>query len=565
MKKNLELCVANWMVVWILFAGAPALALERHVNPHHPAAADAGPGTAAKPNRTLEFAMGQLEPGDHLIIAEGTYREALRFPDRPSWESIRPTIIEGRGRVLIKASDVVDEWAALGDGRFVKAWPTETAQVSVDGMALQQIGGSLYGKPGRSALWPGRRSGDAQSMPENSFYYDKAKGELHLKLAVASLENRVVEVSVRPYSLLGNDLNMVAVRNLEFQHGNASPFHRGALVAVSGDRIWLDRIRVNDCDAVGIEMVGNDNTLSDSSANRCGQLGLRARGARMLLERNETNFNNTRGFDKWWEAGGAKFVGAGGLRNSRLTHHRAIGNYGDGIWFDWDNRSNRIENSVVARNSGFGIHYEASSGGIITNNAVVANGQRGIYLLHSSGSVIAFNLVAGNGLQGIAVVDEGRRDPANRLDMTPVNNKVFGNVLAWNKGALVLPKRTGSNRSDANLFVGGVTETNARWGWEGPLQDIDRWIAHSGQDASSVHLAFPAQVPVADATPAQAGEPYLSWFRSLRASLAELPIDPEWMKLVPGRPRDRRPGPSAELVLAKAIHFGRDLRAIVRS
>jgi len=561
MIKGLVFCVT----VWLLCTGGSAQAVERHVNPRHPGAVDAGSGASDRPYRTIEFAMRQLEPGDHLFIVEGTYREALRFPDRPSWESIRPTIIEGQGRVLIKASDVVDGWTALGEGRFVSAWPRDTAQVFVDGVALQQIGGSLYGKANGSAFWPGRKSGDARSMPLHSFFHDKAKGQLHLRLAADSLEDRVVEVSVRPYSLLGTNLKTVAVRNLEFQHGNASPFDRGALVAVSGDRIWLDRIRVSDCDAVGIEMVGNDNTLSDSSANRCGQLGLRARGARMLLERNETNFNNTRGFDKWWEAGGAKFVGAGGLRDSRLTNHRAIGNFGDGIWFDWDNRSNRIENNVVVQNSGFGIHYEASSGGIITNNVVVANGQRGIYLLHSSSSVIAFNLVAGNGLQGIAVVDEGRHDPAGRINMRAVDNKVFGNVLAWNRGALVLPQRNGSNDSDANLFIGGAAETNARWGWAGPLQDIGRWIAQSGQDASSLHLALPALAPAVDRTRTQAGEPYVSWFRSLRPSLGELPIDAEWMKLVPGRVRDRRPGPTPEAVTTRIINFARDLRETIRS
>ncbi len=54
----------------------PGHALQRFVDPSNPAAQDVGFGSLAMPYRTLTFAMSQLQPGDHLVIAQGTYRRS---------------------------------------------------------------------------------------------------------------------------------------------------------------------------------------------------------------------------------------------------------------------------------------------------------------------------------------------------------------------------------------------------------------------------------------------------------------------------------------------------------
>ena len=205
---------------------------------------------------------------------------------------------------------------------FRSPWPAETAQVFVDGAPLQQIAGTIFnGYPVKvdhsmnhilksiGGIWPGRRAGDETTMPVGSFYYKHSTKSLYVRVAKTTLATSRVEVSARTYSLQGQNVAGITVRNLEFQHGNTSPNSQSGLLTMIGNRVTLERIRVLRADSVGVEVMGDDNTIRDSSFNSCGQLGIKARGKRARLINNETRYNNTRGFNKWWEAGGAKFVG----------------------------------------------------------------------------------------------------------------------------------------------------------------------------------------------------------------------------------------------------------------
>ena len=338
-----------------------ALASDRMVAPQDPNAQDAGSGSASAPYKTLGYAMSQLKPGDHLTIAAGTYRDALIFPDK-AWSRIdyatilaakfdsatllkaNETVIEGKGRVLIKGSDIVEDWRALGDGRFVKPWDSEPQQVFVDSKPLAQIGGNVFGgypdnpkhplaplHKTQKGVWPGRRAGNQDGMSDGSFYYDAAGKLLVINPGLADVKSHIVEVSTRPLLLSGNGVLDVTVKNLGFQHSNNSTSYRSGLVYMTGARITLENLHVSQADSTGFSLMGNDITLRNSSANNCGQLGLKASGKHMQLINNETSGNNTRGFNKWWEAGGAKFVGIGGLQDSHVSGHRALSNFGDGI------------------------------------------------------------------------------------------------------------------------------------------------------------------------------------------------------------------------------------------
>jgi len=511
-------------LAWALaLATTNAIAVDRYV------ALDA-PDGGANHYRTIARAMAAVQPGDHVIIAAGLYRESIIFPKR-DWTAASPTVIEGHGKVVIDAADVVTGWTPVGGGVFYRDWPKESAQVSIDGKSLVQVGGTVFGGypddpanalknilPGSAGIWPGRRSGDATTLSEGSFFYDRALKRLFLRTTDTDLDGHVVEVSSRAYGLLAQNVDFVEVNHLEFRHGNTSPIGRNGLVTLSGRHIIVDRVSVEQADSVGIEVDGDDNVIVDSSANYCGQLGMKARGSRMRIEGSETSYNNTRGFNKWWEAGGAKFVGEGGLYDSVVIGHTAIGNRGDGIWFDWGNQDNRIENNVVEYNSGFGIQYEASSGAQIIGNRVIGNGQRGIYLPQSSRSLVRGNLVAANGLEGIAIVDEGRRDPTGKLDLKPRANAILNNLIAWNGSALTVPGTTPDIVSDGNVFVGLGGQLREWAGWAHPLDSFLTWRQQIGLDRHSIQIEQAISPAFANSLQEKQRNPDLGWVARLRAT-----------------------------------------------
>jgi parallel beta-helix repeat protein len=491
------------LVVMGMLACSGVPAAVRHVDARHPAAQDSGDGSAQRPYRSLSYAMKQIRAGDTLNIAPGVYRDALIFPDI-GWSGA-PTVIQpaSPGEVLIKGSDVVTGWEAVERGLFVRqGWQVNSQQVFVDGVPLQQIGGTILGgypeKAGhpmqklhatQGGIWPGRVAGGVEKMTDNSFYYDAAAQRLYLKVPHASLDGHVVEASVRAHLVLGKGVQNVTLRKLRFQHANTTAVNQtGAVHLWQSSRNVLEELDVSYADGAGFDITGDENIIRNSKANYCGQLGMKVRGRANRLTGNETSFNNTRGFNKWWEAGGAKFVGEGGLRDSEVSGHRALGNRGDGIWFDWMNSNNRVHDNVSAYNAGFGIHYEASRQGYIYNNYVFGNRQRGIYLPHSSESVVAYNLVANNGYEGIAVIDEGRS--RDKPELAPRANRVLGNIIAWNgRSSLVLPQGMLDNAADYNLYVSANEPPGFSIGWasrDSPIRKgLDAWRAASGQDAHS--------------------------------------------------------------------------------
>lgn len=490
--------IAGWALVLLTSACGSVWAAEVYVDGGNPAAADSNVGTAAAPVRTINRGLGLLRPGDTLTIRAGVYRESLRLPSALLNQSTRGarTTIQGApgAEVVIKGSVLVTEWEQARPGLYSTRWDVEPQQVFVDGKPLQQIGGNVFTpypeleeQGGVGDIWPGRVDGDQYSMPAGSFYYDGAARRLYVRPVSGTLQGRQVEVSAIRYLLFGENANNFVIRNLTFEHSNTTLDSRAGAVTLIGNNNLLESLRVRHVDGTGINLQGNDNILRNSVMTHAGQLGLKATGERVLIENNETSYNNTRGFNKWFEAGGAKFMGNGGLRNSTLRNHRAYFNNGDGVWFDWDNRHNLVTGSVFIGNSGFGIHYEASSYGVIVNNISARNGQRGIYLPHSHHMVVAHNLVADSGLSGLVIIDEGRQDPSGSFSLRPSDNTIAANIFVSNRNnAIRLPDNIVRTVSTENVLVGSGA-TFAR-GWSGAPTALDSWRGQTGLEAGTIQL-----------------------------------------------------------------------------
>jgi parallel beta-helix repeat protein len=477
---------------------------------------------ASRPG-AIGAALQKLQPGDTLEIGDGVYRESIDLRStalrKHAEAGPRTRITAAAGtKPLIKGSEVVSGWRRVREHVYAKhGWTDNSQQVFIDDRPLQQIGGEIYNDfpsnpkhkfaalhKSQGGIWPKRVTGDAMSLTNESFYYDAAAKVLYVRTVADLTRGHRVEVSTRPYLLIGTAISDLTVSGLRFAHANTTSVSQSGAITLLGDRLVLEDIEVRYADGAGFDISGNDNVVQRSSANYCGIVGMKVRGHRARVLGNETNFNNTRGFNKWWEAGGAKFVGDGGLQDSEVAGHRAYANQGDGLWFDWHNDNNRIHGNVAARNTGMGIHYEASQRAFIYDNYVIGNGQRGIYMPNVSGSVVAHNLIAANGMEALAIVDERRAREQGPKELIPINNTVIGNVLAWNgKAALVLPDAAlPQNRSEANYFISDRAPALSQ-GWPSraqPLsQGLDAWRKASRQDTHSQHkMAKSSEFPVGE-------------------------------------------------------------------
>lgn len=476
-------------------------------------ASDNNPGTQSLPYKTLSAALRHLKTGDDIVVQPGTYREFLAIPGASSLIHTFRIRAEVPRTAIIKGSDTVSDWRSDRLLKYSTNWPgDEPSQVFRQGKPLQQIAGTVFGgyptktsHPMQSlhqssgGIWPGRISGSIKSMIPDSFWFDSQTKQLHIQLSSPLGTKEAIEVSVRRFLLDASNAESMTIDGLSFEHSNTSVhWHNGALL-IGGTNNQVQNALIRKMDAACLQFTGGKgNRLLNSELTECGQLGLKAVGDGLIVEGNTISNNNTRNFNKWWEAGGMKFIGKGGLNNSVIHANLVYKNHGDGIWIDWGNQNNLISANSSSYNTGFGIHYEASTSGKIIDNVVIGNKQRGIYLSQSQDTMAAFNLVAFNKLEGIVVMDEGRRDSSGKLDLSTRRNSVFGNVIAWNdSAALILPKGELRNTSDANLIVQTRSRPDFGMDWlsnSNGGKNLSQWQEQTGQDlASSVVVMKPSE------------------------------------------------------------------------
>ena len=376
------------------------------VAPENPQAGDDNPGTAQQPWKTISKAAEKAGAGDVVVIRGAVYRERVVLKSNGTAQApIRFEAAPGE-HVVLTGADRLTGWRRAEDARpiYSVTWPhrfitwnssmTHPAdeyhrviglceQVVVNGYLLRQVLST-------GQLAPGTFFADVTN--KTLFAWDTTSRDLNKAFVEASVRQEILRV----------EGDHVQLRGLHFRHA-ANMAQHGA-VALAGRHNSMEDCAVEFMNAGGATFSGEDAVVRRCVFRDNGQLGFGAsRAHRLLFTECLVENNNTKGFDRGWEAGGDKLVLC---RDAVLEQSRFVRNHGNGIWFDIGNTNCTVRQCLIADNEDAGIFYEISFALRAHDNVIIGNGfaptagawgaQAGISLSSSPGCVIERNLIAGN-------------------------------------------------------------------------------------------------------------------------------------------------------------------------
>lgn len=433
--------------LWIiLLIARPGNAAVWHVSP------TVLPAIPAKNQfRTIQTAARKVNPGDVVLIHSGVYRETVIIEKNgTATNPIRFEAAPGEN-VVVTGLDRLTRWRKENGNIFSSEWPYvfigwsktnaypddeyhrligRAEQVTINGQLLRQV-------LRRNQLLPG------------FFYVDLANKRLYVSPPGGENPNAgSVDIEAATRSLLWKcKADYVIVRGIHFRYG-ANPAQKYGVVF--GGRADV----AQDCTFENLNGAGAGFGGIDQIARRCvfqnnGQLGFGAyRADNLLLSECTIRNNNTKGFNKQWEAGGLKMVLSRGVT---LEKSRFVANHGCGIWFDIGCENSTVRNCLVADNEDAGIFYEISYGLNAHDNVVTGNGfandprawggQAGIVLSSSPKCVVERNLLVGN-REGFNFREQSRvtpridsRNPKQEELVWNHDERICNNVIAYNRDA----------------------------------------------------------------------------------------------------------------------------------
>jgi len=470
MNCRLLICLA-WLVLAFTLS-LPAATYE--VAQGNPQASDDGDGSHDRPWKTISKAAGKVEPGDIVLICDGVYRERVLVqisgtPQAP----IRFEAAPG-AHVVITGADHLSGWKKVeGESpiyrvpwthRFIADSKNMThpdddyhqligrcEQVVIDGYLLRQVLEANQLAPGAFFV----------DIPNQSLaVWDSANRDVNKLFVQASVRQEIFQVKG----------DYVELRGLGFRF--AANMAQRAAVVLMGAHDTLEDCTMEGMNSSGAAFLGEHQVVRRCVFRDNGQLGFAAARAHdLLFTECLVENNNTKGFNRSWEAGGNKLVRCRGavLERSRFLHNR-----GSGIWFDIGNEQCVVRQCLIADNEDCGIFYEISFGLQAHDNVIVGNGfvaatyswsaPAGISLSSSPGCLIERNLIVGN-WEGFNFFEHPRT--TSRIDTTaeqPIWNHdetISRNIIAFNWKAQVGGR---FDMKDGRQWPAGATEHQAAQG-----------------------------------------------------------------------------------------------------
>ena len=406
--------------------------------------------------RTISEAAQRVGPGDTVVIHSGTYREAVTVEQSGTADQPIRFVAAPGDRVVVTGADLITQWEPVGSDpnkRIFKArwthrfitWNDPNTHPNDD---YHRVIGRAEQVFVNHYLLSQVLSRD--EMSRGSFYVDTEAQELYIWDSSNGkiTDEQTVEASAREV-IWKSKGSYLEVHGIRFRYA-ANHAQQGA-VAFDGDHNLVEDCVFEKTNGAGADFGGKGITVRRCTFQDNGQLGFGASGAHDLHMSDCTiRSNNTKNFDRGWEAGGNKLSMSRGvvLENSRFVENR-----GHGIWFDIGNEDCTVRNCLIADNEDAGIFYEISYGLHAYDNVIVGNGfdstpeswgaNGGISISSSPGCLIERNLLIGN-KEGFQFREQGRTTPriGHRRGEAEVpiwnhDEVIRNNVLAFNRDAQV--------------------------------------------------------------------------------------------------------------------------------
>ncbi|HEY3283802.1 MAG TPA: right-handed parallel beta-helix repeat-containing protein [Armatimonadota bacterium] len=506
---------------------------------------DGGPGSLARPWRTIQHAADSLKPGDSALVGAGIYRESVEVRHGGTEKAPITIAAQNGARVVVTGADRLDKgWERVPgttDPIFRHDWgyvfpigsrPDGSPQLTHPGDLEHEVVGRAEQVISEGRLL--RQVLRRDQLSQGTFYVDLAAKKLYLWLmGSGNPAEAEVEASTRDLWLAGApSVSYVNLRGIRFRYAANHAQHGGLVInppsgpGAGVSRGWV----VSDCvmeraNSSGGSFTGEGHTFLRCTFKDNGQLGFgtsRCDNTRMV-ECTITR-NNTKGYSVGWEAGGLKVTMSRGFVFDRCT---VTNNRGTGIWYDIGNEKSEVKGCTIADNDDAGIFYEISYGlhahdNLIVNNAVAREtpgggwSMAGITLSSSEDCVVEHNTLIGN-RDGIALREQDRTTPRidapegrqevrilNRGHMIRANLVAYSqayNVAFWLDTNFFGPHPSGG---DANRPVfedpktlGLTLEGNLLW----PLPSRPNYLYGAAWRPKSRQLVSPADFAKASGIP----------------------------------------------------------------
>jgi hypothetical protein len=402
-------------------------------------------------SRTIAESAARLGPGDTALIHGGIYREQVII-DKSGLAEQPITLRAAEGEhVVITGADRITDWSQVSGeaGVYSAPWPHKFVAWNKNQTHPDDDYHRLIGRCERVFIdgYPLHQVLERSKLSRGTFFADTDAQLLYIQPAgnqeVAG-DKAMVEASTRGRITIVKG-SYITVKGICFRYA-ANHAQQGA-VEFSGNHISVEDCIFEYTNASGAEFTGPDIAVRNCTFQHNGQIGFGAnRAHRLRMTGCTIRDNNTKGFDRGWEAGGNKICMT---RGAVLENSTFIENRGNGIWFDIGNEDCEVRNCLIARNENAGIFYEISYGLRAHDNVILDNGfaftpgawgaAAGISLSSSPFCTIERNLILGN-KEGFNFREQLRTTPRIDSKSEPVWNHdqtIRNNVFAFNRDTQV--------------------------------------------------------------------------------------------------------------------------------